>query len=259
VSARVPGLFDGFSLAAFAPLHLNPDEINDFILIHGACGEYRKGFLCPCSRLETGLASAGCEVCHGVGYIHPEKDRHPLVFLDHSRQAQFRFRGVGSLADGTIAITFPSGIVPGRGDLILPDHEVVVVHEQFHRDVQQATLRTLADRRLVPEQDHGPFRPRPARLLYPSVTEVEALHWIHEDRLVEAHAGVDYRIRAGRIEWLPGVAPDVGEGFSVRYTAPAAYMVAGNMPNYRTEGGRALPWSVTAQQLAKVQRGADLR
>lgn len=257
---RFPGLFDNVSLVtSWPPLHINPREIEDLILIHGSSGELRRGQVCPCARLETGQANANCPVCHGIGHVYPVPKREPLVFLDHSRTTSAKHQGPGYLSDGTIAVTVPGRVIPAKYDLILPDDDVAVVHETFHRDVQQVARQTLADRAIV-DQRPIRLRPRAARLLYPTVTEIEALYWLQGDRLAEARPGSDYRLAAdGLIEWLDGAGPGPGEGFTVRYRAPAAYLVHAAVPLFRHEADRGAPYSVQATRIDKVQRDADLR
>lgn len=252
------GLFDGISIAAFPALHINPVEINDQILIHGNSGELRHSHICPCRRLETGLANAACPVCLGVGFVHPPELREPAIFLDHSRTASMRPNGPGLLVDGTVAITLPCGLQAAKGDLLLPDGETSIVQEMFHRSVQQVTNRMLVERRLMPDQRTLRLRPRACRLLYPTVTRIDSLYWVHGDRLVPATQGVDYRLVDNAIEWIVDGPPD-GDGFSVRYQAPTAYQVHTAAPLYRSENNRQMPWSVTASRLDKLQIEADVR
>lgn len=256
---RRPGLFDNVSIGRWPPLHVNPRELDELIFLHGSSGELRRAMLCPCVRVETRQANAACQVCRGLGHVYPAELRCPMVFLDHSRSAQVKRQGPGALDDGTISITLPCGHVPGEGDMLLPDGEVSVVHEVFHRDLAQVSLQTLADRILLPDQQTRRLRPRPAALLYPTVTRLESVAWKRGEQLILAKPGIDYRLVAGTIEWLDGESPEGGEGFTVRYLAPAAYIVRGQAPLFRHEANAAVPWQAQAKRLDKIQRDADLR
>lgn len=262
------GAFDKFSIAAFDPLHFNPTEFDDLLLIHGSSGELRKSQLCPCLRIETRRPAAGCPVCHGVGYTYPVKNRIPTVFLDHSRRTSAKHNGPGSLADGELRFTLACGIVPGKGDLLLPDDDTHVVHEVFHRDAQEVTNHALLSRRL---RDNAfertssptdaftrPLRGRKARLLYPTVTCLEAVYWIDGDRLVEAHRDIDYRLVDSEVQWLGETGPAKAQGFTVRYHAPAAYIIFGTGPMFRHEHSTKMPWSGQADRLDHLQRRDDL-
>lgn len=258
MSGRLPSLFDGVSIAAFPALHINVDELRAQILIHGNSGELRHSHICPCRRLETGIASAACPACLGVGFVHPTELRGPAVFMDHSRTASYRPNGPGLLMDGTMAVTLLCCRAPSKGDVLLPDGEASTVQEMFHRNVQQVTSKVLAERRTMPDQRTLRLRARACRLLYPTVTQIDSLFWLHKGQLVAACQGTDYRLTEGAIEWIADGPPD-GEGFSVRYQAPAAYIVHTAVPLYRSEAGNRAPWSVTVQRLDKLQIEGDIR
>jgi hypothetical protein len=257
---RRPGLFDTGRIGQWPALHIDPRELDELILIHGNSGELRRAVLCPCVRVETRMANAACTACKGIGLLYPPELACPMIFLDRSRQIRTQRQGAGLLDDGTIQVTVPAGTIPAENDMLLPDGDVAVVQEVFHRDLQQVSNQTLADRLLLPDQQSRRLRPRRAALLYPSVTELEALAWRREDgEVFLGRPGIDYRLSDGAVEWLKGESPPVGGGFSVRYRAPAAYIIHGSAPLFRHEADRAVPWSVTAQRLDKIQRVSDLR
>lgn len=250
---------DRVSIGTWLPMHVSAKEIDDQILLHGNCGELRRAVRCPCARIDTNTANAACQTCRGVGWVYPETLREPMIFLDHSRSGNPKPQGPGMLSDGTISVTLPCGTTPAKGDLLLPTDDVVVVHEQFHRDVQQVSTRTLADRQVVHGQRSRRLRTRRAALLYPDVVSIDALFWKLGEQLVQGVQGRDFRLVDGAIEWLAGESPAEGEGFSVRYQAPAAYIIHNSMPLFRHEAGNSMPWSVQAQRLDKVQIVADVR
>lgn len=264
-----------FSIAAFDPLHFNPVEFDELVLIHGNSGEWRRGQLCPCLRIETRRPNAGCEVCQGIGFVYPLEQRCSTCFLDHSRSTSAKADGPGYLADGTISFTLGLGLVPARGDLLLPDDDIHVVHEVFHRDTAQVTNHAALSRRLRDDEverteapPNAVFRSLaagPARLLYPTVTELEAVHWLEPEpgrvgglRLARATEGHDYVLTDGSIRWLADAGPNRGRGFTVRYRAPAAYIVHGTAPMFRHESGHTMPWNGQASRLDHLQRRADL-
>lgn len=267
--SRRPGIFERSSIGDFPPLHMNPQEFSDLVILHGSSGELRPGVLCPCMRVETKRPSAGCDVCRGTGWIYPKDRRCPMVFLDHSRSVRRQHNGPGYLSDGTIAVTFPCGVVPAKGDLLLPDGEIHVVHEIFHRDVNQVNNRLLEEshrkvrddalqRSRVPDWVRRPFQPTRNRLLYPEHHEIEALYWIRDDDLVEARRGIEYRLDPdGTITWIHD-GPARGQGFTVRYRAPAAYIIHPEAPSFRHESDLAMPWSARGQALDRLQPDGDL-
>lgn len=265
---RRPGWFDRASIGRWPAFHINPQEIEDEIFLHGSGGELRRAMLCPCRRIESQAANAACGVCNGVGFVYPDEMREWMIFLDHSRKTSNRREAAGMLTDGQIAVTVPisgADAPPAQFDLLLPDKEVSTIHEHFHRDVRTVSNRTLADRQMYLAGPSPAVRPRPAKLLYPKVILVEAVSWIlgvlgsGSERLVMARQGSDFQVIDGTIEWLTDRGPPEAAGFSVRYQASAAYEVFSSAPLFRREADAAMPWAVDAMRLDKIQRKADLR
>lgn len=246
----------------FATLHMDPGELDEFINQHGSCCKLRRAVRCPCRRLESGHAAADCRLCNGTGFTYPAELEMELVALVLNRNAKRNVTaGVGDLVTGTVVCTFPLGVVPAQGDQLLPDGEQHVVQETMYR----AGRQTDPDRiRQLRGHDLGVTPPRVGlvdRLLYPDVVAVEALHYIEGDgadtRLAVA-TGADYELVGREIRWRDGRGPAPGKAYTVRYRAPAAYMVRPAEPILRVEYDAGLPYRCEAQRLDRWGEG-DLR
>jgi len=251
------------NIANFAAIHFNPREIDGLIGLHGNHSEYRKGVICPCNRIETGQGAAGCPQCRGLSWVHPKELRGRCMFLDASRSNRGKANPAGWTLSGTLQVTLPSALVPAVGDILLPCGEVHIVHEQFHRGVQQMSQLELRRRARQDGNNAVPRRlgMRVERLLYDRVIKVEAVYWLDGDRLVMARENSDYKLvsegegKGTRIDWLGIRGPKQGDGYSIRYQAPAAYIVNETAPMFRHENNRSLPWRAGLDRLADLAEG----
>lgn len=257
-AAEGSGVLASENVAVFAGVHLDPLEFDVLLAEHGTSGEFRRAVMCPCTRLDTGTARVDCPHCRGRRYVYPEHLREPMIVLDAQRTATFRRTAVGELPSGTVHLTFPSHAIPAMGDLWLPDGEEHVVVERFVRDgTRRVTNAALSPQRgYVP--DHVPVEssgePR-ARLLYGAPCCLEAVTWELPTTggLAFGTRGMDFDVDPdGTWTWAPGRGPAPGATWTVRYRAPAAYMVALDAAQHRTEGDAAMPRLVQAQRLDKV-------
>ena len=62
----------------------------------------------------------------------------------------------------------------------------------------------------------------------------------------------------GRWDWHGDAGPAPGDAWSVRYRAPAVYVVFTSAPRFRTEADQPMPQLVTVKRLDKVSH-EDLR
>lgn len=249
-------LFPGITIGDLAPpLHLSQREFNELLITHGSGAEYRRAIACPCVHIDSRQPATGCPACNGVGLFYPERFREPIIVLDTSRSSTAKWTSAGMIADGTITLTFPCGIIPGRGDLILPADEVHVVTETLYRN---ATMRVtdglLRPERSAPGQRKRPLRPRNERLIYPGDVCIEAVYYVAADRqVVEATPTLDFTLGPrNEWRWNDGRGPADGSGWTVRYRAPAAYMVGGSGPLFRQENNADVPYRVTASRLDRI-------
>ena len=185
----------------------------------------------------------------------PQQLREAMVWLDSQRAATFTRAAAGEMRAGTIQITFPSGVIPTTGDMIRPDSERHVVEEllwvQGSSRVTDASLRPRVSADQVP-QARG-VRKRERMLYAPSECEIEHVAYHHEGQLVSArpnHYQVD---EDGRWTWHAGLGPQPGEAWSVRYLAPAAYVITDTMPAYRAEADEPMPHRATAIRFDRVK------
>lgn len=219
-------------------MHFDPCELDAFIVAHGIGAELRRAVLCPCARIETNQPRGDCRVCRGVGYTYPPSLREPIVVLMTSRDAQARDQSAGRHWQGGASATFPIGVRVARGDQVLPDAEHHVVQQTIHRAIVQVDPGSVYAMRTAPDQNplHIPLAPDD-RLLYPDALDIEHLSWISEDgeSLYLGVPGVDYTRAGNRILWKPGRGPRPGSAFSVRYTAPAIWIVSESAPVFRQE------------------------
>jgi len=245
----------------FPLIHVDPAELDDLIEQHGQSAELRRGIKCPCLRLETGLPAIGCPSCFGRGYLHPQKHREPIVVLLQNRSNKREDQAAGQLIHGDAQATFPRPIIAAPGDMILPDNETHIVQEVIYRAHQQLSgsdIRfrdSIGDYR-VPEQS-----PTPDRLKYPRVSEVEAVFYEQAGTraILEAVEGVEYTRTGQRIEWREGCGPSPARGYTVRYRAPAAYVVEYDPGMFRAEAGTAYPYRCSVSRLDQWTRGEEER
>lgn len=237
------------------PYHLEVAELDGVIDQAGHPCELRRAVTCPCQRGDTVLPGTGCEDCRGLGWVYPETLREgPIRILVSGRNESAQPEPAGSHSEGRVSLTFPSRITPGFGDLVLPENTVHLVHEtRVHaaRAVNPYTLPSSLESTLFQPPE---VRPAEDRLLYPDIEAIEALLWKNDQGdLVLGREGLDYELQQDRIRWRPGRGPRAGTSYSVRYRAPAAYIVQGEVAP-RTEGGSRLPYRCSGLKLERLGR-----
>lgn len=243
------------AITDFATLHFNPLEMSAVIMMHGSAAELRRALVCPCARIETGQGAAGCPACNGLGFVFPLPERCRTTLLDHSRNPKYAILAEGAHVTGDLSVTFPSGVLPGHGDMVLPECETHVVLEHFHRATAQVDIVPIEERRRSRDVPLHVVRPRAERLLYPSVTALESCYWLDaEGDLVRGVDGSDFVLdrRAGGVyvRWLSEIrGPERGKGYSIRYQAPAAYLVKMAAPRFRHEAGVPMPYFCVLDRL----------
>lgn len=239
-------------IADFAHLHIDPADLNDLIEIHGIGCEWRQAVWCPCVRVENRLPRSGCKFCKGLGYTYPAELRHDIIALVQSRHPQRQLTPSGELITGTAVMTFPIGVVPGNGDMVLPAGECHVVHETFWRAYEPIDNKDARDRsRDTPGALPPKILPRPETLLYPNPLRVDFMHWIDRAKgTLNTASDADYHLEGPTIVWHDGRGPAPGEGYSIRYLAQAAYILNPGEPVFRKENdGAGWPYKVEAQRL----------
>lgn len=250
---RSRGVLDSVNVAQMAGLHLSAAELDLAIVTHGSSGELRRHVHCPCLRIDTRSAAIDCEHCRGTGRLYPPAMRQPLIVLDLQRNATLKLVAAGRVPSGTVQLTFPSGVVPGDGDMWLPDEEVHVVEEVLYREgSSRVTDAILRDRRISPDQVKPALGARRERLLYPTPCCVEHVAYVDDEgKLIQAN-GAEYHVDGeGYWTWRVG-GPSPGRAWSVRYRAPAAYLVHTSAPVYRVEADEPMPHRVIAQRLDRL-------
>jgi hypothetical protein len=241
------------SINDFAHLHLDPHELSDLIETHGTGAELRRAVWCPCVRVETRAPRTGCPHCKGLRFTYPDKLRDDVVCLVQSRNPKRALVPAGELVTGIAVVTFPLGIVPGLGDMLLPEGEFHVVHESLWRAYQPIDNQTIRDRlRRTRDTEAPKIDPGPEILLYPKIACVEHLHWIDREtaKLCEGSAA-DYELQGATVVWREGRGPAAGDAYSIRYRAQAAYILNPGEPVTRAESGQGMPYRVEAQRLDK--------
>jgi hypothetical protein len=236
----------------FAHVHINPAELSDMIETHGVGCELRRAVFCPCARVETRQSRTGCPHCHGLRFTYPEDLRDEVVALVQNRHPERSLVPSGEFVTGTAVLTFPIGIFPGLGDMVLPEGELHVVHETLWRGYQPIDNDLLRERTKRTIDGLAPkVEPGPDVLLYPRISCVEHLHWIDRDsgKLIRGALGTDYQLEGSRVVWTDGHGPTAGDAFSIRYRAQAAYILNPGEPVVRMESGQGMPYRVEGQRL----------
>jgi hypothetical protein len=152
-------------------------------------------------------------------------------------------------------------MIPAMGDMVLPCGDVHVVQETLFRDgSRRVTDSLLRDARRAPDHLPAPQRPRLERLLYPGVTCVEMVSYLNEAGDLVLATESQYALDSdSRWTWRDGFGPAPGAAWTVRYRAPAAYVVYTSAPMFRHEGGGSpMPYRVQAQRLDRAS-AEDLR
>ena len=246
---RPPALETEFRGEDFPEVRFDPEEFEGLLNARGVGCVLRKAIRCPCLRVETGQPRAGCPVCGGVGFAYPLELEEPIVALVLNRSPRRSQMPVGQEVTGTCAITFPVGVIPSQGDMILPDNEEHAVQQVLRRSIAQVDPQVVRDRQTAPDQRAPVVAPTTERLLYPDVIRIEHLFWIDESgQLKRGEEGRDFTRRANIIEFRPERGPAPGKAFTVRYRAPAAYVVSPGEPVART-GEVGFPYRCDGQRL----------
>ncbi len=245
---RPPELDVKFYGGDFPEVRLDPAEFEGLIYARGVGCLYRKAIRCPCLRVETRQARAGCPVCGGLGFAYPVELEEPIVALVLNRSPRRSQLPVGQEVVGTCTITFPVGIIPSQGDMVIPDGEEHAVQQVLRRSIAQVDPQTVRDRQTAPDQRAPVVAPVTERLLYPDVTTIETMYWLDGERLRQGIVGRDFVRRGNLIEWRPECGPEPGKAFTVRYRAPAAYVVSPGEPVSRT-GEIGFPYRCDGQRL----------
>ena len=239
-----------FDSSAFPDLPFDPEEFDQLLDARGVGCLLKRAIRCPCLRVESRQARAGCPVCGGLGFAYPPELNEPIVALVLNRSFRRSQQPVGQEVIGTVTVTFPRDILPGQGDMLLPDGEVHSVSQVLRRSLAQVDPQVVRDRATAPDQLAPLVRPTTERLLYPDVVRIEHLYWLDDagESLRTGKEGRDYTRSANVLTFRPDHGPGPGKAFSVRYAAPAAYVISPSEPVART-GEAGFPYRCEAQRL----------
>lgn len=248
--ARPPALDVGFHGEDFPEVRFDPEEFEGLLEARGVGCLFRRSIRCPCQRIETRQARAGCPVCGGLGYAYPVELEEPIMALVLNRSPRRTQQAAGQEVVGTVTVTFPIGLLPSQGDMLLPDGEAHAVQQVLRRSVAQVDSNVVRERQTAPDQRAPVIRATTERLLYPDVIAIEQLYWLDEagESLKSGKEGREYTREANVVMFRPGKGPAPGKAFTVRYRAPAAYVVAPGEPISRT-GETGFPYRCEAQRL----------
>tara|TARA_R110000824_G_scaffold54028_2_gene149065 strand:- start:19272 stop:20048 length:777 start_codon:yes stop_codon:yes gene_type:complete len=253
-------LFPSLNINDIAPaFHLSVEEYNGLLLAHGSGAEWRRAILCPCVRIETRQPNVSCQDCRGIGRLYPDSMRDPLIVLDTSRTATMKWAAAGLIAAGSITLTFPCGEIPGVGDMILTDCDIHVVNEfLFEQGTKRVTDGMLREHRTRPDHRKRALVGRSARLMY-NDAQIECITYKSAEGDLVFAGKTDFTLHSdGTLEWHKGYGPQPGHAASVRYRAPAAYVIHSSAPMLRREHGENMPYRVSAMRLDKISPD-DLR
>lgn len=252
-------LITGALITDLGEFHVDPEELNELILMHGQGCRYRPAMACPCVRPETKQPRAGCPICHGMRWMYPPDLEQEIVALVMNPHPSRRSTPAGEVITDSAVITFPIGIVPGQGDMILPDTEEHVVTQILRRSYQPVDNTAVSERQTAPEQRAPRVNVPAEHLLYPTITRLDALYWLVDDddaeggqRAAAGALGRDFTLKGRNIVWVPGHGPATGKAYSVRYRAPAAYVCNPGTPANRSEAENAYPYKCEAQRLDRL-------
>lgn len=239
------------------PTKIDPQEMSLHIETFGQELERRPSERCPCVRPETRQASMGCLACRGLGFFHPEADRECVTAHIHSRRPNINNTEAGQVRQGPISLLFPLGVIPRQGDWILPGNEVHLVREVMVRASNEVSRGALSLAAANDRLNYTQPAPKNEYLLYTDIKAVDALFYMGPDGVpIKAVEELHYRIAThevmgavrSEVLWLKD-GPEPGHAYTIRYQAPAIYMVV-EPPVDRLGGG--YPLSTNGQRLDQV-------
>lgn len=233
-------------------IHLRASTFDKTIARYGSPGVLWPAVTCPCANPAEGSRDPTCPNCAGQGVLYPPERWQRTRALDTQRNATVQLIAAGQLPEGSIRITFPTAVIPSKGDLWLPDLEEHVVDEVL--SVRQPIPRErLSMWEKTTDTEPAVDIPARARLKYPKVLAVEVVTWRDPVTKAICYASEgDYTIAPnGDWTWLRG-GPGPGASWSVRYRAPAAYRLHTELPRYRAEGGKRMPHACTGRRLDRI-------
>jgi len=254
--------------------------LDRFIAERGVFFEWRRGITCPCARVETHEPRGTCLVCKGIGTAYPPRRVERTVAMMTSRAPTTEERAAGVVITGRVTMSFPTEApIPRLNDLVFPQEildpcitpetataedwtpfELHVVEEQLTRAYQPVGAIT-ANATIDAPYQAPPVPPvAPEVLRYDDPVSIDEIVWIEGDQLVMGRGG--YRIHTdekGRtaIRWAPQAGPAAGQVYTVRYTAPAAYVIIESQ--FRGTGNKRLPRKIDAIRLDQWTPGRDRR
>lgn len=246
-------ILDVGGIGDFGRLGFDAVDIGMEIVANGVECDFWRAVPCPCVRVETRLPAADCGVCRGTGFAYPEELRSELTVLGSGRGKRWSPDPSGESSQGDERVTFPPGITVGRGDQLRPKGERHVVLETLFRGLQEVRPHEL------PRPPHvAPRAPRPRReaLLYPDPACVEMVAWIADGKLRTLTGSrvslIREEGRGARIRFPAEGGPAPGSAYTVRYLAPAAYVVHLEGPAFRQHAETVLPESVSLKRLDRL-------
>lgn len=261
----------GLDESRLAFLPVNPERYNRLIERRGVYGELRRSIICPCVRVETGAPRTECPSCNGLGRFYPHTDdaRLSVCALLTNRKPSGSDREPGHMVDVEARISFPVPLIPGRGDMFIPtpddqgngSGEVHIVDETFYSGARvdgAAAVAEIAARDGLTDLTPVATQTRTYTLRYPAdvpgcALSIERLAWWSGTEAVIGKDGIDYVLDGNTIRFFVGRGPSAGgDTVSVRYRAPAAYVVEHNPAFFRASAGRTLPFSAGVKRLDKV-------
>lgn len=247
-----------FNVTDFPALELSVEELDDLIVQRGVGALYSKGFRCPCLRPETLQPRAGCDFCKGLGWAYPADQEEPVVAAIFNRQARkLTAQAQGDIASDSAVILLPSEFHAAEGDRIRPDGQLHTVQQLIRRQIQAIHPATVNQASSFVGEAYPVSPPVEDPLLYPDVEKrnIEAILYRvmidGEWKLRQAGVGSWDLIR-GRIFWRSGDGPVAGEIYTVRYRAPAVYVLFPFEEAARGEGGVFLPVRYEGKRLDRL-------
>lgn len=198
--------------------------------------EVRRGAPCPCAAGTSKVPESGCPGCSGLGYTYPPGLRTRLSILITGRNKQATGRGAGPVGVGTCSATFPGGTQPRIGDQIWPEGELVeveqlVVFRVEHKPAERAQRIAIQSFTAPPAENRVR---RPGLLLYPGIGELIWAGYLGDTGTVEitpSSIGLFPLGNSTQVR-LPSDLQHL-TAISVRYQAPAVYMVSRAHPTRR--------------------------
>jgi hypothetical protein len=183
-------------------------NFNQLIQNRGIRFEHSRAISCPnIVDLEDNNHLPNCELCDNSGIIYYSPKEIIGAFLGNSMEKTFEYNGVWET--GTAVVTFPTEYSDG----------ILAEFAMYDRlKILDYTVR------LFEKKEYKVTTSDLQQLRYP-IQKIEYLIAVINGVIVEYVLGTNFTLDSGKIKWVTGFTPPVGQVLSISYYANPYYIV----------------------------------